>query len=132
LGDSPSKPWRRGERGDNKYGQQPNAAGTVAVGYGDSGGPSRFFYCPKASKADRNEGNLHPTVKPTDLMRYLCRLVTPTGGTVLDPFTGSGSAGKAAILEGFNFVGIEREPEYADIARARIASVEPVLIGGTR
>jgi DNA modification methylase len=123
---------------------------------------SRFFYCPKASKADRDEGlegfeervagvayttmagdgrenpeilpavrrNPHPTVKPTDLMRWLARLVTPQGGTILDPFTGSGSTGKAARLEGFGFVGIEREPEYADIARARIAAVEPMLIGG--
>jgi site-specific DNA-methyltransferase (adenine-specific) len=64
--------------------------------------------------------NIHPTVKPTDLMRYLCRLVTPHGGVVLDPFTGSGSTGKAAILEGFRFVGIEREAEYIGIARARI------------
>ena len=64
--------------------------------------------------------NHHPTVKPTDLMRYLCRLVTPPGGTVLDPFTGSGSTGKAAILEDFAFIGIEREAEYLDIARARI------------
>jgi site-specific DNA-methyltransferase (adenine-specific) len=64
--------------------------------------------------------NHHPTVKPTDLMRYLCRLVTPSGGIVLDPFTGSGSTGKAAILEGFRFIGIEREAEYIEIARARI------------
>lgn len=64
--------------------------------------------------------NNHPTVKPTDLMRYLCRLVTPPGGVVLDPFTGSGSTGKAAILEGFRFIGIEREAEYVEIARARI------------
>jgi site-specific DNA-methyltransferase (adenine-specific) len=64
--------------------------------------------------------NHHPTVKPTDLMRYLCRLVTPPNGTVLDPFTGSGSTGKAAVLEGFNFVGIEQSAEYAEIAQARI------------
>lgn len=64
--------------------------------------------------------NHHPTVKPTDLMRYLCRLVTPKGGTVLDPFMGSGSTGKAARLEGFDFIGIEREEEYIEIARARI------------
>ena len=69
--------------------------------------------------------NNHPTVKPTDLMRYLCRLVTPPGGVVLDPFTGSGSTGKAAILEGFRFVGIEREAEYIEIARARIEAVMP-------
>lgn len=67
--------------------------------------------------------NHHPTVKPTDLMRYLCRLVTPPGGTVLDPFTGSGSTGKAAKLEGFSFIGIEREAEYAEIARNRINAV---------
>jgi len=64
--------------------------------------------------------NHHPTVKPTDLMAYLCRLVTPKGGVVLDPFCGSGSTGKAAVREGFNFTGIELDPEYADIARARI------------
>jgi DNA modification methylase len=69
--------------------------------------------------------NHHPTVKPTDLMRYLCRLVTPPNGTVLDPFTGSGSTGKAATLEGFNFIGIEREAEYVEIARARIHSATP-------
>jgi len=64
--------------------------------------------------------NNHPTVKPTDLMRYLCRLVTPPGGVVLDPFMGSGSTGKAAQKEGFEFIGIEREPEYVEIARQRI------------
>ena len=84
------------------------------------GDAARFFYCAKASKADRGEGNNHPTVKPTDLMRYLCRLVTPPGGIVLDPFMGSGSTGKAALLEGFQFIGIEREQQYLDIARARI------------
>ncbi|QEL64759.1 site-specific DNA-methyltransferase (adenine-specific) [Oryzomicrobium terrae] len=66
------------------------------------------------------QGNHHPTVKPTDLMRYLCRLVTPPGGVVLDPFTGSGSTGKAATLEGFRFVGCELTEEYAAIAEARI------------
>ncbi len=64
--------------------------------------------------------NHHPTVKPTDLMRYLCRLVTPAGGVVLDPFMGSGSTGKAAALEGFRFIGIELEADYLEIARARI------------
>jgi site-specific DNA-methyltransferase (adenine-specific) len=81
---------------------------------------ARFFYCAKASKRDRDEGNKHPTVKPTDLMAYLIRLVTPPGGVVLDPFAGSGSTGKAAIREGFQFIGIEREAEYIAIARARI------------
>jgi site-specific DNA-methyltransferase (adenine-specific) len=94
---------------------------TDDIGYGDSGSAARFFYCAKASKADRGEGNTHPTVKPADLMRYLCRLVTPPGGIVLDPFMGSGSTGKAAILEGFQFIGIEREAEYLAIAEARIS-----------
>ena len=114
------------------------------------GEPARFFYCAKASKRDRNEGldgfavkqtlggggltevggaygsikaagqNHHPTVKPADLMRYLVRLVTPPSGTVLDPFMGSGSTGKAAILEGFDFIGIEQSAEYLEIAKARI------------
>jgi DNA modification methylase len=127
------------------------------------GASARFFYCAKASKADRDEGceklqersagecvdrvegsagmespragagrtsgsrNHHPTVKPTDLMRYLCRLVTPPSGIVLDPFMGSGSTGKAAMLEGFAFVGIEREAEYIDIAKARIQSAVGLL-----
>jgi DNA modification methylase len=90
----------------------------------DTGSAARFFYCAKANKKDRSEGNSHPTVKPTDLMRYLCRLVTPPGGVVLDPFTGSGSTGKAAVLEGFRFIGIEREAEYVEIAKARIGTVE--------
>lgn len=83
---------------------------------------ARFFYCPKASKKDREEGNIHPTVKPADLMRYLVRLVTPDGGTVLDPFMGSGSTGKAAVSEGFRFIGIDMTPEYVEIARARIGA----------
>jgi len=91
------------------------------VGYGDSGSAARFFYCAKASRRDRGDGNNHPTVKPTDLMRYLCRLVTPPGGVVLDPFMGSGTTGKAAVLEGFRFVGIDRTEDYLPIARARIA-----------
>lgn len=69
--------------------------------------------------------NTHPTVKPTDLMRYLCRLVTPTGGVILDPFMGSGSTGKAALLEGFRFIGCELSPEYMNIAKSRIESVDP-------
>lgn len=109
---------------------------------------SRFKYEAKASKKDRNhgledpgpqfqhgttlrkventdtKGNTHPTVKPTELMRYLVRLVTPPGGTVLDPFMGSGSTGRGAVLEGFNFIGIEMSTEYMDIADARIAAAE--------
>jgi DNA modification methylase len=93
-----------------------------------SGSAARFFYCAKASRDDRDEGlptdqhSSHPTVKPTDLMRYLCRLITPPGGIILDPFTGSGSTGKAAMAEGFRFIGIEREAEYIEIARARISA----------
>lgn len=120
--------------------------------HGDSGGASRFFYVAKASRRDRNEGleglplrksdqrsdvaagiwaemeapkqNFHPTVKPTDLMRYLVKLVTPPGGTVLDPFTGSGSTGKAAILEGFDFIGIELTDEYLPIIEGRLKHAE--------
>ena len=77
---------------------------------------------------DRSSQNNHPTVKPTDLMAYLCRLVTPPGGTVLDPFMGSGSTGKAAWIEGFNFIGIELNPAYFEIAKARVKSV-PVQEG---
>ena len=110
-----------------------------------SGSAARFFYCPKANRKDRNEGladpgpqfthgatlreienteprgNNHPTVKPTDLMAYLCRLVTPPGGLVFDPFMGSGSTGKAAIREGFRFIGCDLSPEYVAIAEARIS-----------
>jgi DNA modification methylase len=69
--------------------------------------------------------NVHPTVKPTDLMRYLCRLVTPPGGVVLDPFMGSGSTGKAAVMEGFRFIGCELSDDYVEIARARILAAMP-------
>lgn len=88
--------------------------------HNDVGSAARFFYCAKASRFERDDENLHPTVKPIDLMRYLCRLVTPPGGLVLDPFMGSGTTGIAARLEGFRFAGIEREPEYLRIAAARL------------
>jgi site-specific DNA-methyltransferase (adenine-specific) len=100
----------------------------VTYGHDDSGGSAaRFFYCAKASKRDRDDGNAHPTVKPTDLMRYLCRLVTPPNGVVLDPFMGSGSTGKAAMLGGFDFIGIEREESYMEIAKARINSAKALV-----
>jgi site-specific DNA-methyltransferase (adenine-specific) len=137
-----AKPFGNGAGGDYESVQ----------GVADFGGASRFFYCAKASKRDRNEGleqleaqrhadrvtadgvggnnprnrtnqpkqNFHPTVKPTDLMRQLVRLVTPPGGLVLDPFTGSGSTGKAAILEGFRFVGVELTEEYLPIIQGRL------------
>lgn len=153
---------RRG-RGDEPSADSENDG---AVGFkmkpgarrADAGSAARFFYCPKASPSDRDDGldnfeikqhvqfatakgtsgkassisagrdtrraNTHPTVKPTELMRYLCRLVTPPSGTVLDPFAGSGSTGRGAILEGFNFIGIEREEEYVSIARARIQAAQ--------
>jgi len=82
---------------------------------------SRYFFASKAGKGDRGVGNDHPTVKPTDLMQYLCVLVTPPDGLVLDPFMGSGSTGKACKREGFRFVGIDAEPRYVEIARSRIA-----------
>ena len=147
----------------NVYGKMyPRDVETI----GDEGSASRFFYCAKASKQDRDEGldmidekpmawgnqakaelkrgnvdfkadgdstkhnqvqmrkNSHPTVKPTELMRYLCRLVTPKGGVVLDPFMGSGSTGKGALLEDFKFIGIEMEREYFDIACARLEAVQ--------
>ena len=124
------------------------AANHKSTEYTDSGSPARFFYCAKSSKSDRDDGlaefrpnhtekaeqgedgnpygrwkplkNNHPTVKPTDLMRYLCRLVTPPGGKVLDPFAGSGSTGRGAVLEGFQFIGIEIDEGYFDIACKRI------------
>ena len=91
---------------------------------------ARYFYCPKVSKTERNNSalqNTHPTVKPIELMKYLCRLVTPKGGTVLDPFMGSGSTGMAAKDEGFDFIGIEKEREYYEIAEARIKKTAPLM-----
>lgn len=113
------------------HGTEPSANADNAGGGGfkmkpgarrlDEGSAARFFYCAKASKNDRGENNTHPTVKPTNLMRYLCRLITPPRGVVLDPFMGSGSTGKAAMLEGFKFIGVDLSVEYVDIAERRIA-----------
>ena len=125
---------------------------------------ARYFYCPKTSKSERNQGlddfetkkmgmsggaqskgegydkaqsiglnrviekkNTHPTVKPVELMRYLCRLVTPKGGVVLDPFMGSGSTGMAAKDEGFDFIGIEKDEEYFKICESRIVRFAPLM-----
>jgi DNA modification methylase len=88
--------------------------------YRDRGGASRFFYCAKASRSERGPDNTHPTVKPLTLMRWLCRLITPPGGLILDPFMGSGTTGVAGLKEGFRFVGIEREEGYFKIAQRRI------------
>jgi hypothetical protein len=94
---------------------------TVAEELADN---SRYFFVGKATKTDRGEGldgeNFHPTVKPTQLMRYLIKLITPPGGTVLDPFTGSGSTGKAALLDGFHFIGAELTEEYIPIIEGRL------------
>ena len=105
---------------NNGWGMNTTAADFAHLPDAGTGSAARFFYCAKASKKDRGDGNGHPTVKPTDLMAYLCRLVTPPGGVVLDPFMGSGSTGKAAVREGFAFIGIEREADYLRIATARI------------
>ncbi|KKN16784.1 hypothetical protein LCGC14_0972460 [marine sediment metagenome] len=125
------------------------------IGYGGKGGASRFFYCAKASKSERNmrlwdmekkensgsykfredgsldgnptapRANIHPTVKPLDLMRYLAKLTkTPTGGLVLDPFIGSGTTAMACKAEGRDYIGIEREAEYVKIAEARIKGMK--------
>ena len=88
---------------------------------------ARYFYSPKTNNSEKGEGNTHPTVKPQELMKYLCRLVTPKGGTVLDPFMGSGSTGMAAKDEGFKFIGIEKEKEYFEIAEKRIKSASPLM-----
>ena len=84
------------------------------------GEAKRFFYCPKASKADRGPDNRHPTVKPSALMAYLVRLVTPPGGLVLDPFAGSGTTGVACIREGFDCVLIEQDETYAATIQQRL------------
>jgi DNA modification methylase len=97
-----------------------STAGINRVGHDDTGSAARFFYTAKAGKAERGKGNNHPTVKPLDLMAYLCRLVTPPGGTVLDPFMGSGTTIKAALSEGFNAVGIELDPAYFEIVENRM------------
>ncbi|HHT84428.1 MAG TPA: site-specific DNA-methyltransferase [Firmicutes bacterium] len=123
----------RSQRGAVEIFKKPNGwiGASTERGHDDSGGASRFFYVAKASKRERTHGgqveNNHPTVKPIKLMRYLCRLITPPGGTVLDPFAGSGTTLLAAIQEGFSCIGIEKEPEYCDIIRKRMAEVQPAL-----
>ncbi|WP_308649791.1 site-specific DNA-methyltransferase [Pectobacterium brasiliense] len=139
-GSEPNHMWRGRSKGDGGLARQGNPDGRWPANVIHDGSDavlamfpytpqqveinsaSRFFYCAKASRKDRGEGNNHPCVKPTELMRYLCRLITPPGGTVLDPFMGSGSTGKAAAMEGFCFIGIEREADYVEIARGRIAA----------
>lgn len=164
----------RSSSGTSRYGRSGGIMGNVGSlrdrrpeGHDDEGGASRFFYCAKASRSEREAGlehlpaaavtdgrvvtndtayqrgatlrrNTHPTVKPIALMRYLVRLVTPPGGAVLDPFTGSGTTGIACALEGVSFVGVELDAHYAEIARARIAcwseraERQPALFNGDR
>ena len=98
------------------------------------GDAARFFYSPKADAEDRNEGlprdmrNTHPTVKPVDLMRWLVKLITPPGGLVLDPFMGSGSTGKAALLDGFDFIGVDLDPKHVAIAEARLRNAGGLFV----
>lgn len=123
-------------------GETANRTATNYISPIDEGSASRYFYCAKASKRDRDEGlnsfstegrNIHPTVKPCELMEYLVRLVTPKGGIVLDPFNGSGSTGKAVLYENldrdkdYKYIGIELEREYCDISSARLDYVEELL-----
>jgi site-specific DNA-methyltransferase (adenine-specific) len=153
TGSGKASGFRKGGGDGNSVG----LAGTknAADGFSDSGSVSRFFYVAKASKRDRNEGldelplidrgspaqgmqnmdggrdrfrqNFHPTVKPTALMQYLIRLVTPANGVVLDPFAGSGSTGKAAILEHKHFIGIELTAEYLPIIEGRLTHAYETL-----
>lgn len=106
------------------YGARNGLEGEPAF-HGDSGGASRFFYVAKAPKSERPvvDGTAHPTVKPLALMRWLCRLVTPPGGVVVDPFAGSGTTLEAAYLEGFEAIGVEMTPEYWPLIAARIERV---------
>lgn len=114
---------RRNANHDNVYGgytgKQPD--GTMHSDLG--GSAARFFYCAKASKKDRGDGNNHPTVKPTELMKWLVQLVTPEGGVVLDPFAGSGTTLVACKMLGRDCIGIEREPEYVEIIKRRLETV---------
>lgn len=135
----PDSDGQRGDlRGHASERPSKNAYGAMraardAEARGDSGSTARFFWSPKASTAERNLGlgpndkNRHPTVKPVDLMAYLCRLICPPGGVILDPFMGSGSTGLAANREGFGFIGIDLDPEHCRIARLRITGDAPLL-----
>ena len=129
TGERPSGARRAGEYGGIGAGPLYGEGGITALREieANTGGPSRFFYTAKASRADRTTGgvanNTHPTVKPTDLMRWLVRLVTPPGGVVLDPFAGSGTTLVAARAEGVRCIGIEREEEYARIIADRLSQL---------
>jgi site-specific DNA-methyltransferase (adenine-specific) len=117
---SPTRVTRGPDRNPSSFSLRTEAE--VADCYGDSGGASRFFYIAKASSSERprEDGIAHPTVKPLRLMEYLCRLVTPPGGTILEPFAGSGTTIEAALNEGFNVIGIEMTDEYLPLIIERI------------
>jgi site-specific DNA-methyltransferase (adenine-specific) len=132
-GDSPNRKPRKGGHRKQYVGTENNNIQKVVVepkAFSDKGGASRFFYNAKVSKKERNIGleegttSTHPTVKPVKLMRYLCRLITPPGGVVLDPFMGSGSTGISALKEGFRFIGMDMDEEYCKIAEQRIKNHE--------
>jgi len=105
-------------------GKNYNRVGRIIQG--DQGSAARFFYCARASKSERGKNNKHPTVKPLALMKWLCRLITPPGGIVLDPFCGSGSTLVAAIEEGFEAVGIDFNEKYVKISEDRISNIKPI------
>jgi site-specific DNA-methyltransferase (adenine-specific) len=117
-GKTSGKPCGRRNAENNIYGKYKT--GLEITGFGDNGSASRFFYVSKADKKERGEYNNHPTVKPIDLIRYLCRLITPPGGIIIDPWGGSGTTGIASYLEGFNFIVIDNDIKSVGIARQRI------------
>jgi hypothetical protein len=126
-GATSSKAADRGNLGSGPFSRlegNGSLEGTNSVrGHTDSGGASRFFYTAKANNHERPriDGSAHPTVKPLDLMRYLVRLVTPPGGTVLEPFAGSGTTAEACIVEGFKCIAIEREADYLPLIVQRVS-----------
>lgn len=100
----------------NPTGRYPNNI----IGHFEEPEHQKYFYAPRATRKERNEYNDHPTPKPINLMRYLCRVYAPSGGIIVDPFNGSGSTGIAALQEGFRFIGIDMDEHYCDIAERRI------------
>jgi len=121
-------PWGKESESQNDTSWFSGKTDSYGKLYRDTGGASRFFYCAKASRRERGRLNKHPTVKPVDLMEYLCKLTrTPTGGIVLDPFLGSGTTAVAAKLTGRRWIGIEQDARHADKARRRVARTQAPL-----
>ncbi len=134
FGESKPKAARHGVKGGENplFMSRGDGSGATRVGWcpEDSGGTAaRFFYTAKASRSDRGEGNTHPTVKPTELMKWLVRLVCRKGGVVMDPFAGSGTTAKACLAEGMECILIEREAEYVEIIKNRLAPDPGSLFG---